>query len=93
MKRCSRITICDGEVVTFAEGFEMRDGILGPFYEAIGPYEISVSRNQVMVHRATLMDGTQCAAAAHAIRECAAIMPLLEAGAMRFPREPVEVPS
>lgn len=48
---CSRRTIMDGEVVTFATGF--RPPSKGA-YEPTGPFEVSASRNQVIVHRAWL---------------------------------------
>ena len=47
----SRRTIMDGEVVTFATGFEGFGGTL-QVYKANGPFEISASREMVMVHRA-----------------------------------------
>lgn len=51
----SRITLCDGEVVTFAKTFtEDRDGPFGPSNDAKGPFEISASRNAVCVHNADL---------------------------------------
>ncbi|MCA3005717.1 MAG: hypothetical protein IOD15_10195 [Phycisphaerales bacterium] len=51
--RCSsRITIMDGEVVTFATRFNQVEGVLGPAWEAAGPFEVSASRNAVVVHRA-----------------------------------------
>lgn len=50
-----RPTIMDGEVVTFATEFEEKDGLIGgKSYRALGPFEISASRNCVMVHRASL---------------------------------------
>ena len=52
--RRERITICDGEVVTFAKAFDSRPGAFGELHEACGPYEVSASRNAVVVHRADL---------------------------------------
>lgn len=47
----SRRTICDGEVVTFATRFEPHDGPFGG-YDAKGPFEVSASREGVVVHAA-----------------------------------------
>lgn len=47
----SRRTICDGEVVTFATEFKEHDGPFGG-HDAAGPFEVSASREGVMVHRA-----------------------------------------
>lgn len=47
----SRRTICDGEVVTFATGFEPHNGPFGG-HDAKGPFEVSASREGVMVHAA-----------------------------------------
>ena len=54
----SRRTICDGEVVTFATGFA-EDG--GPCcgHDATGPFEVSASREGVMVHRAFCSNAAQ----------------------------------
>lgn len=49
-----RITIMDGYVETFAEGFESTRGVFGESFNAIGPYEVSASRNRVVVHRAVI---------------------------------------
>ncbi|MCA3003748.1 MAG: hypothetical protein IOD15_00100 [Phycisphaerales bacterium] len=48
----SRITIMDGEVVTFAARFKQVEGTFGPDWDALGPFEVSASRNAVVVHRA-----------------------------------------
>lgn len=57
MKRSHRHTIMDGRVVTFASDFvEERKGIVAPIVDAVGPYEVSASRNAVMVHRASVSD-------------------------------------
>lgn len=47
---CSRRTIMDGEVVTLAPRFFQDDSI--PGFRACGPFEISASREAVMVHYA-----------------------------------------
>lgn len=54
MEKRSRITIMDGEVVTFARGFSSRPGAFGDLHEAQAPFEVSASRNMVCVHRADL---------------------------------------
>ncbi len=53
-ERHSRITIMDGDVVTFAEGFDTGPGAFGELADAKGPYDISASRNMVCVHKADL---------------------------------------
>lgn len=65
----SRITIMDGEVVTFAESFELRPGIIGPLHEARGPFEISASRNCVTIHRAELRSDADVERFSMALRE------------------------
>ena len=50
----SRITIMDGDVVTFAQGFDTRPGAFGELANATGPYDVSASRNMVCVHKADL---------------------------------------
>jgi hypothetical protein len=50
IKHRQRITIMDGLVITFAEGFD-EDG-----RTSFGPFEISASRNAVVVHRASLVN-------------------------------------
>ena len=40
----------DGEVVTIAENFVKKKGVLGPIQDFAGPFELSVSRNSIMVH-------------------------------------------
>lgn len=54
MENRSRITIMDGEVTTFALGFSSRPGVFGEHHEAQAPFEVSASRNTIMVHRADL---------------------------------------
>lgn len=49
-----RHTIMDGKVLTFATSFEDREGMFGLTADAKGPFEISASRNTVIVHRADL---------------------------------------
>lgn len=43
-----------GKVVTFATGFREEPGIFGLRHEALGPFEVSASRDAVIVHRAEL---------------------------------------
>lgn len=54
IERAQRITIMDGDVVTFATGFDRRPGVFGESADAKGPFEVSASRDMVMVHRADL---------------------------------------
>ncbi len=57
MMRRHRHTVMDGRVVSFAIGFrKVGEGMLGSLYEATGPFEISASRNAVVVHTAELKD-------------------------------------
>ena len=57
MQRRHNHTIMSGRVVRFAETFvESGQGIFGPMYEAGGPYEVSASRDAVMVHRCDIRD-------------------------------------
>jgi hypothetical protein len=54
MESRERPTIMDGRVTTFAESFEEYDSAFGKSYPARGPYEVSASRNAVIVHRAEI---------------------------------------
>lgn len=63
----SRRTICDGEVVTFATGFEPHNGPFGG-HDAKGPFEVSASREGVMVHAAYCRSSEASAALAEAVR-------------------------
>lgn len=47
-----RHTIMDGKVVTYATGFVVREVGIFRSAEALGPFEVSASRNAVVVHRA-----------------------------------------
>jgi hypothetical protein len=51
-----RPTIMDGRVIQIATGFEEREAVFGKLYKATGPFEVSASRNAVVVHRAELRD-------------------------------------
>lgn len=53
-----RHTIMDGVVVTYATAFHPERGAFGRSWDARGPFEISASRNAVMVHRAELTAAT-----------------------------------
>ena len=54
MKRSHRHTIMDGRVVTFATDFNTQDSAFEPCCDALGPFEVSASRNAVVVHNAEL---------------------------------------
>lgn len=54
----ARHTIMDGKVVTYSTSFE-GDGEFPHGKDATGYFEISASRNCVMVHRATIKSGCQ----------------------------------
>lgn len=64
-----RPTIMDGKVVTFATGFKEREGVFGPSSDAVGPFEVSASRNAVVVHRADCQNEEQVKALIDAIRQ------------------------
>jgi hypothetical protein len=65
---CSRRTIMSGEVVTFATSFEQVDEIIGERFDAEGPFEVSASRDAVIVHRAECSDAEQVQALIQAIK-------------------------
>lgn len=48
----SRQTIMDGDVIMIATAFNERKTTFGVRYNARGPFEVSASRNAVIVHRA-----------------------------------------
>lgn len=54
IQKSYRHTIQDGRVITFAESFEEIEGVFGTRYQAVGCFEISASRNKVIVHNATI---------------------------------------
>ena len=54
IERRTRHTIMSGEVVTFAMGFSSRPGAFGDLHEAKAPFEVSASRDAVVVHHASL---------------------------------------
>lgn len=64
-----RPTIMDGKVVTFATSFTKLG--YGPFQtrEALGPFEVSASRNAVIAHRAECKTAEQVEALIDAIRQ------------------------
>lgn len=53
IERRERPTIMDGKVITFATGFEGEDDVFSNC-KPVGPFEVSASRNGVMVHSAML---------------------------------------
>lgn len=52
VQKSERPTIMSGKVVTFALGFDQEKGIFGDRDVPTGPFEVSASRDAVMVHRA-----------------------------------------
>lgn len=66
----SRRTVMSGEVVTFSTAFEPWDSAFGKAYKAAGQFEVSASRDAVMVHRAECRTAEQSAALVEAI-QCA----------------------
>ncbi len=83
----SRRTIMDGEVVTFAAAF----GSEG----AMGPFEVSASRNAVMVHRSELRFDAEFATFQKAMLAAQAAMSALSnagyGAASLFSDEPTEI--
>jgi len=47
-----RHTVMSGKVVTISAAFADHDGAFGSYSIAIGPFEVSASRNGVVIHRA-----------------------------------------
>lgn len=64
----SRRTIMSGEVVTFATGFTNGTSAFGDSYSATGPFEVSASRDAVVVHRADCCDNESVEALISAVR-------------------------
>lgn len=89
----SRRTVMDGEVVTFSTAFEPWDGAFGKAYKAAGLFEVSASRDAVMVHRAECKSAGESAALVEAIH-CAEVVratlaPYRRGGhPSQFPQEP-----
>lgn len=54
VKSCERPTIMDGKVVTYATEFIDQNGAFGPYRVAVGAFEVSASRNCVLVQRARI---------------------------------------
>jgi len=81
-------TIMSGEVVTFATEFD-KDGF------ANGPFEVSASRNAVMVHRADCRTDDDCSTLKSAIdAACAAMQRLKQVGygaESLYSKEPTEI--
>lgn len=90
MKRCSRITIMAGEVVTFAPGFVAHDGVFKG-YDASGQFEVSVSRNGICVHQACCKGKRDVEQLMWALWEAHRIMPMLRCGEMKYEMDPVDV--
>ena len=92
----SRRTVMDGEVVTLATAFKAKGTGAFASHEACGPFEVSASRNAVMVHRAETCGPEACDALLAAIRAAESIREDLAAsyrggGApSRYPSEPTE---
>lgn len=81
-----------GEVVTFATAFEP-DSCVFPGHRALGPFEVSASRDCVTVHRAALDSDEDLAAFTEAIEHACAAWEALQTtwhgGAPSlFPEEP-----
>ena len=63
----SRRTVMSGEVVTFATRFEPWDSAFGKTYRAAGPFDVSASRDAVMVHHAECKNREESLALALAV--------------------------
>lgn len=68
IEQSERPTIMSGKVVTFATGFRKGEGIFGDHDEPTGPFEVSVSRDAVMVHRADCHSAEQVDALIKALK-------------------------
>jgi hypothetical protein len=77
VERREQPTIMDGKVVTFAEGFDEFEGVFGPHHTAKGPFEISASRNAVIVHRAECSSHAQIVALLEAVAQAGNIAQLM----------------
>lgn len=92
----SRRTICSGEVVTFATEFEPWDSAFGKAYRATGPFDVSASREAVMVRRAECGSSDQTAALLRAIGAAERVRRALEphwrgGHPSQYPEEPTVV--
>lgn len=91
----SRRTVMSGEVVTFATVFEPWDSAFGAAYRAKGPFEVSASRDAVIVHHAQCATAEQMAALVVAL-QCAegvrvALEPHWRGGhPSQYPNKPTE---
>jgi len=73
----SRRTVMSGEVVTFATAFERTDCAFGAIYEALGPFDVSASRDAVIVHRAECTSAAESEALAEAVACAEAVRAML----------------
>lgn len=64
-----------GEVVTFATEFERWDSAFGDAYRAMGPFDVSVCRDAVMVHRAMCETKEESVALCEAIEQAEQVPP------------------
>ncbi len=92
----SRRTIMDGEVVTFASGFEPWESVFGTAHRAIGPFEVSASREGVLVHRADCKGRESIDALIHAVQSARRVFQELSADmrggkASLYPSQPTQV--
>lgn len=75
--KSERPTIMSGKVITFATNFKQVEGLMGPRDEPEGPFEVSVSRDALMVHRAECSTPEQVGVLIEAIRLAGAEFPRL----------------
>ena len=91
----SRRTIMDGEVVTIAIGFKAVGGVIGTKHESFGSFEVSASRNAVIVHRAVVRTVGDCYLLIDAIRFATAVRTNLgsrrDSLPSRYPSEPMTI--
>lgn len=71
--RRERHTFMDGKVVTFSPEFKSVSSALGDYDKACGSFEISASRNAVMVHKADLSTASEVSAFLEAISAAGAV--------------------
>lgn len=88
IEKRERHTIMSGKVVTYATGFREEPGVFGPLQHATGPFEVSASRDAVIVHRAECVTGDAVSALLVAIntaRNIAANLARSDQGSFRWP--------
>ena len=89
----SRRTVMSGEVVTFSTAFTPWDSVFGKAWKAVGNFEVSASRDAVVIHHAECKSMEEVDELVEAIRRAdlarAMLEPTWRGGASSmFPEEP-----